>query len=86
MALEALQRAPVLEDFTLLADHEQQTPGSFFDAKPVLHLRAPAATVKVSSEQWEAQPLLHTLAAPPPSVAVDGTVLVADVDVWVTSR
>lgn len=57
MALEALDRAPALEDFTLLAEHQEQTPGSFFDrGKAVLHFHARASTVTVVEQSSSEQP------------------------------
>lgn len=39
--METINSSPVLSDYTRLSEHQEQTPGTFFDApKPVLHLRA----------------------------------------------
>lgn len=43
MPLTTIRAAPSLDSFTLLADHQSQTPASFFGAKPVLHYHAVGA-------------------------------------------
>ncbi|KAK7510271.1 regulator of volume decrease after cellular swelling-domain-containing protein [Phyllosticta citriasiana] len=45
MTVQILSRAPDLADFTPLQEHQESTPGVFFGGKPVLHLRAPNATL-----------------------------------------
>lgn len=43
-AMERITAAPsVIDDFTPLFEHQAQTPGTFFGAKPVLHLHAISA-------------------------------------------
>lgn len=88
MALELTEELPALEDFTLLSEHQQQTPGSFFGGKPVLHLRCPLATIKISREDLELQPVLANLRyeqASGGNVAGEEQVSIEDIDVWVST-
>jgi chloride channel, nucleotide-sensitive, 1A len=39
----AIKEAPALDSFTSLADHQSQTPSTFYNAKPVLHYHAVGA-------------------------------------------
>ncbi|KXS99048.1 hypothetical protein AC578_6940 [Pseudocercospora eumusae] len=84
--MEHISEAPKLQDFTALSEHQEQTPGSFFGGKPVLHLHAPAATVKVPVQQYEAQADLRQLVGSTAPVPSDGNLNIEGVDVWVTSR
>lgn len=92
MPLEQLMQAPQLDDFTALSQHQEQTPGSFFAGKPVLHLYAPAAVVKVPVEPYEAaqahpdRDLIKQLLGGHAPVPSDGNLSIEGVDVWVTSR
>lgn len=89
MALDVLQDLPALEDFTLLSQHQQQTPGSFFGGKPVLHLRCPLASIKISREDLELQPAFASLRyeeASGEDSAGEEQVVIEDIDVWVSSR
>lgn len=87
MALDTLNSAPVLEDFTPLNEYNSQTPGTFFGGKAVLHFHAPNSTLKIPIDQFAAtsdfQRLSGGIDQPPSS---DGHIHLAGVDVWVTSR
>lgn len=84
MSLEAVQELPKVENFTPLSEHQQQTPGTFFGGKPVLHLRCPSASIKISKEDLELQPVIASLG----NEVSDNEeqVIVQDIDVWVSSR
>jgi nucleotide-sensitive chloride channel 1A len=88
MSLTTLTTAPTEGDFTPLSEHHEQTPGSFFAGKPVLHLQAPASKLQVSKEDLEANEAVKALVATTDDAAVDaeGLVEIQDIDVWVTSR
>ena len=89
MALEPIQTPPSLDDFTLLSSHQEQTPGTFFGGKPVLHLHSPGATVKISKQDLEAQSSLAALLPSGATSPIDNTedpVRISGVGVWVTSR
>ena len=90
MALETTENLPKLEEFALLSDHQQQTPSSFFGGKPVLHLRCPAAKVKISREDLAGQPAISQLRGEAyndhAAAGLDEQVTIDNLDVWVTSR
>ncbi len=52
-----LREAPALESFTSLAEHQSQTPTSFYSAKPVLHYHAVGARAIVSRDQVSKLPI-----------------------------
>ncbi|KAF2090886.1 hypothetical protein K490DRAFT_11615, partial [Saccharata proteae CBS 121410] len=93
MALETLTTAPDSASFTPLAEHQSQTPGSFFGGKPVLHLHSPNATLVVSQAALQDQTVFPDLRA---TTSTSGTATNGDsesdtqleipgIDVWVTS-
>ena len=86
MVLESIHSSSQVADFTLLSQHQEQTPGTFFGGKPVLHLHSPGARVKISPEDLETQPALASLKDGDPSPDGEGQVLLENVDVWVTSN
>lgn len=85
MELDNITTSPQVEDFTPLSQHQEQTPASFFDAKAVLHLHSPAASLKISPADLESQPALADLQDTTRSTDNDGDVLIPNIDVWVTS-
>jgi nucleotide-sensitive chloride channel 1A len=85
MALETIHTSPQVEDFTLLSQHQEQTPGTFFGGKPVLHLYSPRAKVKISPEDLETQPALASLRDGDLSPDSEGQLLLENVDIWITS-
>ena len=88
MSLTTITTAPTADDFTPLSEHHEQTPGSFFAGKPVLHLQAPASKLQISKEELEANEAVKALVATTDDTAVnsEGFVEIRDIDVWVTSR
>lgn len=94
MALEITTNAPSLDAFTSLSDHQTQTPGTFFGARPVLHHHSPGAKIVVSRTQYDATTALHEIKNTEvvPSTAQNGhsvegeDVVILGVDVWVTSK
>jgi hypothetical protein len=88
MSLTTITTAPSVDDFTPFSEHQEQTPGSFFAGKPVLHLQAPASKLQVSKDELEANEAVKALVATTDDAAVDaeGLVEIQDIDVWVTSR
>lgn len=88
MSLTTITTAPTTEDFTPLSEHHEQTPGTFFGGKPVLHLQAPASKLQVNKDELEANEAVKALVATTDDAAVDaeGFVEIQDIDVWVTSR
>ena len=86
MALETIQTSPAVADFTLLYEHQEQTPGTFFGGKPVLHLFSPAVKVRISREDLDTQPALLSLSDADDTLVNEEQVEIEDVDVWITSR
>lgn len=88
MSLTTINTAPTVDNFTPLSEHHEQTPGSFFAGKPVLHLQAPASKLQISKDELEANEAVKALVATTDDAAVDadGLVEIQDIDVWVTSR
>lgn len=92
MALGAVQTAPNAADFKSLAEHQSQTPGTFFGGKPVLHLHAPNASVTIGSDDLAAQLVLQALQPATDGVSVNGgsaqnhDVAISGIDIWVTSE
>lgn len=88
MSLTTITTAPTVDGFTPLSEHHEQTPGSFFVGKPVLHLQAPASKLQISKDELEATEAVKALVATTDDAAVDaeGLVEIQDIDVWVTSR
>jgi len=88
MAYELIDGAPKISDFTALSEHQEQTPGSVFAGKPVLHLHCPHAKVKISNEDLTSQPdFARLLGSDGAANAITaGDVVASDIYVWVTSR
>ena len=88
MAYEVVSTAPKTADFTPLTEHQEQTPGSFFAGRPVLHLHCPSATVKSSKRDLASQSDFAALYEGDVSNIADqdAEVSISNVDVWVTSR
>lgn len=101
-ALRVIDETPNEDDYTSLEAHQQETPGSFYDAKPVLHHRAQNATLNVSEHELNANAALQALrtsagpgAAPhaSPFQQADGDdeeprveVTIPRIQIWVTSE
>jgi nucleotide-sensitive chloride channel 1A len=94
MALEKITEAPSQASFTALAEHQSETPATFFGSKPVLHHHSPNTVIVVAKSQYDEFVVLHDLQA----AAVSGgtgtsngdsgteTVTIEGVDAWVTSK
>lgn len=85
MSLLATNTAPSIEEYTPLSEHQQQTPGSFWGGKLVLHLRSTGADLKVSNEDLLSQPALAGL-RPSSSNGSESEEILGGIDVWVLSR
>ncbi|KAI7162701.1 hypothetical protein KC349_g1865 [Hortaea werneckii] len=81
---ETVTQKPQVEDFTPLDQHQEQTPQSFFAAKPVLHLQSPRATVAISKEDAEKNADFGHLGSREEEEAE--SISFKNIDVWVTSR
>jgi len=52
-----IHAAPALNSFTTLADHQSQTPMSFYGAKPVLHYHGSGIRALISQDQLSKLPI-----------------------------
>lgn len=57
-----IHAAPPLDSFTTLADHQSQTPTSFYGAKPVLHYHATGTRALAARSQLSKLPIFTPLA------------------------
>jgi chloride channel, nucleotide-sensitive, 1A len=86
MALEKITTSPVINDFTPLSEHQEQTPASFFGgSKPVLHLHSPGAKIKITKDDLDTQSTIADLQAGTSELGEDGQISIENVDVWVSS-
>jgi nucleotide-sensitive chloride channel 1A len=85
MAIESVDAAPTQESFKALTEHQAQTPDTFFGGLPVLYLHCPKSRVLVSKSQLEANPLLKRLQTTETTEDSE-EIVIADVDVWVSSQ
>ncbi|KAI8933042.1 hypothetical protein NX059_009691 [Plenodomus lindquistii] len=82
MALRHVSTAPQADDFTPLQEHQQQTPSTFFGAKPVLYANYSGLTLAALPSQ-----LQQDVAFAKFSSASEGeNALIKDITVWVTSE
>lgn len=82
MSIQHLTTAPQPADFTPLQEHQEQTPATFFGAKPVLYAQFSGLTLSALSEQLEQDPAFAKF-----NTERDGAdALVKDVDIFVNSE
>ncbi|EMC94249.1 hypothetical protein BAUCODRAFT_48263, partial [Baudoinia panamericana UAMH 10762] len=86
MAYQVVHAAPQTEDFTALSAHQEQTPGTFFGGRPVLHFQCPNATVRITRPELDTQPDFAALLQTQTTASADELVEARGIDVWVTSR
>ena len=82
MALKHLNTAPKTEDFTPLQEHQQQTPTTFFGAKPVLYAHYSGLTLSAPASQLQQ----HVAFSKFSSESDGEDALVKDVALWVSSE
>lgn len=82
MALRHLETAPKIEDFTPLQEHQEQTPSTFFGAKPVLYAHYTNVTLSAPPGQLQQDAVFAKF-----STEQDGEALLAkNVDIYVNSE
>ncbi|KAF2841247.1 hypothetical protein M501DRAFT_989785 [Patellaria atrata CBS 101060] len=59
--MEVIREEPDLSSFTPLAEHQSQTPGTFFGGKPVLYHRTTNTKLVIGKQDLEAHPSLARL-------------------------
>ena len=57
-----IHAAPSLDSFTALAEHQAQTPTSFYGAKPVLHYHATDTRALATASQLSRLPIFAAVA------------------------
>ncbi|KEQ61127.1 uncharacterized protein M437DRAFT_52453 [Aureobasidium melanogenum CBS 110374] len=80
-ALRDIDTIPREDEYTSLEAHQQETPGSFYDAKPVLHHHVQNAVLKVSEHDLNTNAALQALRTSAGPVEVT----VPRIQIWVTS-
>ncbi|KAI5211625.1 hypothetical protein AUEXF2481DRAFT_29764 [Aureobasidium subglaciale EXF-2481] len=60
-ALRVIEISPRESDYTSLQAHQEETPGSFYDGKAVLHHRVQNASLKVSERELASNSTLQAL-------------------------
>ena len=83
MALRHLATAPKSDDFTPLQEHQQQTPSSFYGAKPVLYAQYNGLTLSAPASQLQ-QDVAFSKFSSESEGGEDA--LVKDVAIWVSSE
>lgn len=84
MALRRLESAPKVEDFTPLEEHQEQTPSTFFGAKPVLYAHYSGLTLSISGAKVQEDTAFSKFSSE--ADGESGDVLIKDADVWVNSE
>jgi len=84
MALRQLSTPPKAEEFTPLQEHQEQTPTTFFGAKPVLYAHQAGLTLIVPASQYEELTTFAKFSSQRGSEGQD--VQVTDVEIWVNSE
>lgn len=82
MAIRHLDSAPKAEDFTPLQEHQEQTPVTFFGAKPVLYARVPGLTLSAPASQLQQDAAFFRFTAE----SEGEEALIKDIEVWVTAE
>lgn len=84
-ALDEISVSPQLDDFTLLQEHEAQTPGTFFHGKPVLHYYACKTYINLPLAAHQRYSAFRILTCPVADTAPQN-IRIEDIDVWVTDQ
>ena len=93
MSLETVRSPFAPGDYTALAEHQEQTPDSFYDAKPVLHYHATAAKAWIPESQRGKLPFFPADLSSAPTAPENGALadqtegnVEQTVDLFVNSR
>ncbi|KAL1593783.1 hypothetical protein SLS60_010515 [Paraconiothyrium brasiliense] len=76
---------PKLDDFTPLQEHQEQTPSTFFGAKPVLYSHHAGVTISAPPGKLHSDEAFANFHTDSEGTSED-EVLVKDVEVWVSSE
>lgn len=80
-----LATAPKADDFTPLQEHQQQTPSTFFGAKPVLYAHHAGFTISAPKSRLQSEDAFAKFSSEPEGASEDD-VLVNNVEAWVNSE
>ncbi|KAL1836239.1 hypothetical protein VTJ49DRAFT_5401 [Mycothermus thermophilus] len=93
MSLQTVRRPFAVDDYTPLSQHQQQTPESFFDGKPVLFYHATGAKAWIPKSQRDKLPFFPTDLSSEPTAPENSAVtdqaeesVEQKVDIFVNSR
>ncbi|KAJ4347735.1 hypothetical protein N0V95_005137 [Ascochyta clinopodiicola] len=82
MSIRHVDTAPKAADFTPLQEHQEQTPATFFGAKPVTYANYSGVTLSAPASQLQEDSVFAKF-----TTTTDGDdTLIKDVDIWVTSE
>ncbi|KAK3679709.1 hypothetical protein LTR78_000085 [Recurvomyces mirabilis] len=84
MAYETIRIAPRANDFTELSAHQEQTPGTFFGGRAVLHLQCANSKLRIARDELATQADFAALGDNTNDDELD--VEIASIDVWVATR
>jgi nucleotide-sensitive chloride channel 1A len=84
-SLRHILTPPSSDDFTPLQEHQQQTPSTFFGAKPVLYFHHAGLTISAPKASLQSDDAFASFTSEPEGASEDD-VLVKDVEAWVTSE
>jgi len=71
MSLETVRLPFAVNDYTPLSEHQQQTPDSFYDGKPVLYYHATGAKAWIPKSQRGKLPFFPADLSPAPTAPED---------------
>ncbi|KAL5117461.1 hypothetical protein ACEQ8H_004626 [Pleosporales sp. CAS-2024a] len=82
MAIQHVDTQPKAEDYTPLEEHQQQTPSTFFGAKPVVYAHCVGLTLSVPASQLQQDDAFSKF-----NTEQEGEeALIKDVEIWVNSE
>jgi nucleotide-sensitive chloride channel 1A len=82
MSIRHVNTAPEASAFTPLQEHQEQTPTTFFGAKPVSYANYSGVTLSAPASQLQEDAAFAKF-----TTTTDGDdTLIKDVDIWVTSE
>lgn len=82
MSIRHVDTAPKATDFTPLQEHQEQTPTTFFGAKPVTYANYFGVTLSAAASQLQEDAVFAKF-----NTTTEGEdTLIKDVDIWVTSE
>lgn len=86
MPLATIHTAPTLNSFTPLAEHQAQTPTSFYSTKPVLHYHALDTRALAAQAQLSKLPIFRQLDGPADGEAEQSTNSLEVVEAFISSE